>query len=86
MISERGATKQGLILLGTGLSTQVWACATCGLSRSFTPKMLLISTGFVILPFCFVGAIAWKLWKDSKALEEQKKTTALDPHSRLPLT
>jgi hypothetical protein len=47
-------------------SEKAFACATCGLSSSFTPKMFFISLGFVILPAAFVGFIAWRLWLDQK--------------------
>ncbi len=39
--------------------SEAQACATCGLNESFSPKMLFISLGFVVLPMCFVAFVAW---------------------------
>jgi hypothetical protein len=49
------------VLLGLFLGSQAWACATCGLAQGFTPQMLFISLGFVVLPVCFVLYIAYRL-------------------------
>jgi hypothetical protein len=40
------------------------ACVGCGQSDSFTPKILLVGMGFVLLPLTFASFIAWRLWKD----------------------
>ncbi len=50
--------------------SQAWACATCGLNKSFTPATLLISFGFFLLPLLLVGGIGWKLYKDSKSSDQ----------------
>jgi len=42
------------------------ACAICGLNESFSPRMLAISLGFVILPLGFVLVIGWLIWRDDK--------------------
>ena len=47
-----------------------WACATCGLSDSFTPLMFFISLGFVVLPLSFVGFIGFRLWKEKQGKRE----------------
>ncbi len=57
-----------LILALAPLST--WACATCGLSESFTPLMFFISLGFVVLPLAFVGFIGFRLWKEKQVKRE----------------
>jgi hypothetical protein len=57
---------RALILFQFLFVSQAWACATCGLGQSFTPKIFFISLGFVALPLGFVGAIAWRLWRESR--------------------
>lgn len=42
------------------------ACPTCGQAFAFTPKLLVISTAFFLLPITIVGFIAWKVWKGDK--------------------
>lgn len=48
-------------------STSLWACATCGQSFAFTPKILAISTAFFFLPVSIVCFIAWKVYKSDRS-------------------
>ncbi|MEO5667299.1 MAG: hypothetical protein ABIR96_04495 [Bdellovibrionota bacterium] len=55
---------QGLLFgVLASLPSLASACATCGQAYSFTPKLLVISTAFFLLPIAIVAIIAWKLWK-----------------------
>jgi hypothetical protein len=69
--------KMALIILVVGgllLGVEaVFACATCGLNKTFTPQMLLISSGFVLLPAGLVSFIAYRLWKDSQRRKKSEK-------------
>jgi hypothetical protein len=49
------------------------ACTACGLSESFTPKMLAMSLGFVLLPAVMVGYMIWRLSYDSKEKKNGNK-------------
>ncbi len=48
------------------LETSVWACATCGQTSQFTPKILAIGLGFLLLPMSLVLGIGYVAWKDQK--------------------
>jgi hypothetical protein len=50
-------------LVAFGLPQIAQACPTCGQAFAFTPKLLVISTAFFLLPIAIVGFIAWKVWK-----------------------
>jgi hypothetical protein len=69
----------GLIWLLLGIvffwSEALWACPTCGQSFSFTPRLLIISTGFFLLPLSIVALIFWKLYRD----EQAQKSGSKDP-------
>jgi hypothetical protein len=56
------------------ISHTALACVGCGQSQSFTPKILLVGTGFVILPLSFVAYIAWRLWKDYQHNKNNERT------------
>jgi hypothetical protein len=45
---------------------EAMACTSCGFTSSFTPKMLVITLSFALLPFSFAAFIAWKVWRDYK--------------------
>jgi len=42
------------------------ACVGCGQDQSFTPTILAVGLGFVILPVSLAAYIGWRLWKDQK--------------------
>lgn len=66
--ASRSIWSRSLATFGVlGFVSSARACPTCGLNQSFSPLMLLISTGFVILPIGFAAFIAWRVYKDSKS-------------------
>ena len=42
------------------------ACVGCGQDQSFTPGVLAVGLGFVVLPVSLAAFIGWRLWKDHK--------------------
>lgn len=67
------------IIAAIGVASPAVACATCGLSNSYTPVMFLISTGFVVLPVVFASFIAWRVYKDQQS---QKNTSDTEPKTK----
>ena len=68
------------VLLGVlSYSEEALACNSCGQGFSFTPKMLMISAGFFLLPVSIVGLIVWRVWRDEKRSQYQGQ----DPSSQL---
>ncbi len=60
----------GLVALSVPQIAQ--ACPTCGQAFAFTPKLLVISTAFFLLPITIVGFIAWKVWKGDQNPSKEK--------------
>lgn len=56
--------------MGALLSLPAQACNSCGQAFSFTPKLLLISSGFFLLPVTIVALIVWRVWKDEKSAQK----------------
>jgi len=52
------------------------ACAICGLNESFSPKMLLIGLGFVLIPMAFAAFVGWRVWKDAKRRSARRNAPA----------
>lgn len=48
------------------LIPSAYACVGCGQDQSFTPTILAVGMGFVILPVGLAAYIGWRLWQDHK--------------------
>jgi hypothetical protein len=44
--------------------------------------MLLISSGFFLLPLSIVGIVVWRLWRDHKRSEEAASRLDAPPETR----
>jgi len=56
------------------LTTTTWACPTCALAASFTPKTLLLSLIFAGVPMGLMLFLGYRVYQEEQYRMSSKKT------------